>query len=154
MTSMASAVSNFRAAHPRYRVTEENGAILVAPVSSPCFGPLARTLKDLALSGPAYIVGHDLRRMIDPSLPATRPMLGFSGPPQSISLLESPVSLYFQQLSYKAALDELVRQVPGLVWAFVEDQSPVTGRPRCMAQWVTPTGGAVSGWDSLSRGAK
>lgn len=100
------------------------------------------------MDGPVFVVGDSLAKRINPHLPKAPP--GLMGGSRD-DLRRRRVTLHFGSLTLKQALDEVSRQVPGVVWGLVAGQNPATGRPECLMRWFDPEGGTGPARDLLGR---
>lgn len=150
LTTLGGVVPVFRAQHPAYDVEEGPGrGLFVALSNTPCRAALKRPLLDLKLTGPVYRVGFDLLRIGNPSVPNISPGIVSGGPAEIPSVLTEQVSLFYQRLTLHEALDEIVRQVPGLVWMLVDDIDRRDSLPACILNWVAGTGSSITTYDFL-----
>jgi len=146
-------VSAFRSRYPGYEVDPvPGGSLFFAPRATPCRAALRQPLEDLKLTGPVYAVGFHLLRSANPAIPNIPPGVVGSGPSLGEpSLILRQVSLFYQRLTLHEALDEIVRQVPGLVWLLVQDVDRRDARPSCLLHWMTGQETAATTYDFLQR---
>jgi hypothetical protein len=106
------------------------------------------------LVAPVYAIGFYLLRAGNPKLPDVPPGIVSGGGDEVPSALMAQVSLYYQRLTLHEALDEIVRQVPGLVWGLVEDADRTDGQPTCRLTWFTAGGTSFGSYDFLRMRSK
>lgn len=114
-------ISTFEARYPEYRIERAAGGVVIAPrMAGWCSRPLRSRLKSLTANGEAFEVIHRIVRTwsADRSPYIPPGIVGREG--QRRDLYRMPVTLDLLNSSLENALNDGVRQVPGLGWAVRE----------------------------------
>jgi hypothetical protein len=150
-TPLPDVVRAFRSRYPGIKVEDRpNGTLFFTLPDTRCVAALNRPLSNVKLSGTVYGVGFDLLRSANPAIENVPPaILGSGLQPNGSFLTVREVSVVSPRLTLHEALDEIIRQVPGLVWLMLEDVDRRDALPGCYLTWMSALETVDSPYDFL-----
>ena len=148
LKSLDTAIDRFRENHEGVNVEAAYGHLLIAPETSACRPVLDRRVS-LNMTNSAGRVFSELARLVNPLNPGGP--VGYAGSGDSEyyraqALVRTPVTVKLDRAPLGTAFGVVVRQVPGLVWALRELETPALDGSPCKLVLFTRGAAINTSW--------